>query len=441
MKIFILDITMNKKILFFPILGVGILGFILANLFKTEIPAKPSTDRSTPVNIIPLKQHFAKASIVGFGRVEPKYSWQAIAEINGIITKRSSNLEKGRFLSKGTEVIKIDPLDYQLRLRQAEAELHSANVQLEKLNKERQSLENSLEIEQSRLKLSKSELDRLIKLASRELASQSQIDVARQGLLAQEQVVSELKSKLSLLPSEIKVSKANIDVQSSRVEEAQRLLEKTSITLPFDMVISDVFIERDQAVHAQQVMLSGHSPKVMQVEGQFPMHATYTMFNELGQTTKEKLEGLRDLQATVHLSSGGHYASWPAKVTGISESVDPNQGTVGLILEILQPEKAILLEQPPLINGMFVEVRIEGKKNKHWLIPQHALRGESIYLMDEQNRLKILPVNILFYTETEVAISADLELGSQVVTNDLMPAIEGMKLRHVTTVKERAVSL
>ena len=64
------------------------------------------------------------------------------------------SLEKGQVIPAGTEVLKIDPLDYELKLVQAEADLKSSQTSLEKLNQEEENLKQTLKIEKNRLVIS-----------------------------------------------------------------------------------------------------------------------------------------------------------------------------------------------------------------------------------------------------------------------------------------------
>ena len=70
----------------------------------------------------------------------PKFEWKAIAEVTGKVVYRHPNLEKGQVLPKDTEIIRIDPLDYELKLTQAQADLKSSQTQLAKLSVRRAKL-------------------------------------------------------------------------------------------------------------------------------------------------------------------------------------------------------------------------------------------------------------------------------------------------------------
>lgn len=118
----------------------------------------------------------------------------------------------------------------------------------------------------------------------------------------------------------------------------------------------------------------------------------------------------------------------------VSETVDANQATAGVILEIEQDYRELNpTSLPPLVNGMFVRAYIEGQANPNWVIPERALHGNKIYLMDEQNRLRIVPVTVLFRRDNQVVIDGELSHGQKLIVNDLLPAIEGMQLKEASS--------
>lgn len=139
---------------------------------------------------------------------------------------------------------------------------------------------------------------------------------------------------------------------------------------------------------------------------------------------------LDKLQATVELSSGNLTATWPAKVARVSETVDANQATAGVILEVSQlPSNNGLAGTPVLVNGMFVKATIEGQKQPSWLVPERALHGDKIYLMNDENRLEMRSVQVSYRRDNQVIITGDLQQGEKVILNDILPAIEGMLVR------------
>ncbi len=78
---------------------------------------------------------------------------------------------------------------------------------------------------------------------------------------------------------------------------------------------------------------------------------------------------------------------------------------------------------------MFLSAHITGYASAQFVVPEKALHGDRIYLMNADNKLQIESVKILFRSAEGVAIAGNIHEGEQLVLNDLIPAIPGMSLR------------
>lgn len=426
----------NKKLLFFPVLALGIIVLVIAIKLKPELPVKPAGDRARLVETIPLELRAIAPVAVGFGKVAPKVEWKAIAEVSGKVIYRHPRLEKGQILKAGTEILRIDPLDYELKLVQAQADLKSSQTSLAKLNQEEANLKQTLKIEKNRLVIANKELERVRNLRQKNLTSQSNVDQLEQSALSQRKLVLDIENQIGLMPDEQKVVEALINVRTAKVEEAQRSLDKTVITLPSDLRIAQVDIEQDQVVNIQQTMLVAHGINIMEVEAQMSIHDMRTLASSMGEFSRDESgipqPDMTFIQAEIELNSGNLHATWPARVSRISETVDPSQATAGVILEIEQDYRDLSPTTiPPLVNGMFVRANIEGQQNPSWVIPERALHGNHIYIKNDNNTLEIVPVEILYRRDNQVVIDGDLMQGQRLIVNDLLPAIQGMALKEV----------
>lgn len=427
----------GKKWLFFPALAIGIVGLVVAINLKPDLPTKPAGDRARLVDIQVLEQQSIAPLAIGFGKVVPKVEWKAIAEVTGKIVYRHPELEKGKVIPAGTEVLKVDPLDYELKLTQAQADLKSSQTSLAKLNQEEQNLNQTLKIEKNRLVISNKELKRKQDLRKKGLTSQSDVDLQEQSALSQRKLVLDIENQIALMPDEKRVAEAVIKVNVSKVREAERSLEKTTITLPKAMRIAQVDIETNQVVNLQQTMFIAHGIDVMEVEAQLSIHDMQTLASSLGEFTRDESgvpnTDTSEISATIELNSGNLNAAWPARVARISETVDENQATAGVILEIQQDYAQLNPSSlPPLVNGMFVKALIEGASNPAWVVPERALHGDTLYLMNSEQRLSMVQVEILYRRDNQVVVRGDLKQGDKLILNDVLPAIEGMLLREAS---------
>ncbi|NRA24055.1 MAG: HlyD family secretion protein [Oleispira sp.] len=423
----------NPKLLFIPALMIGVIVLILSIALKPKLAITAAGDHARAVDVMPLQLTNIAPQVTGFGQIRPKQQWSAIAEVTGEILFKSPKLAKGEHVFAGTELLRIDPLKYELALAQAEADLNSNQLQLAKLKQEQKNLAKNLEIEQSRLLLQQQENKRLTKLTKQGMLPQSDLDTQRVQLLTQEKVVQEVSQQLALFETEKSVALAKINLSKASVAEANRAIAKTVIKAPRDIKIAQVGVEQDQVVNLNQVMLIGHALEVMEVEAQIAIHDMHTLVSSLHLcsdcTMSPKL--LNKITASIELNSGEMKQTWPARVSRISETIDLNQATVGVILEITQDPSKMRPGRPPLLNGMFITASLIGQPSPQFSVPEKALHTNRIYLMDGENKLKIVPVSVLYRNQVATVIQAEsgkISAGDRLVLNDLLPAIEGMSL-------------
>ena len=137
---------------------------------------------------------------------------------------------------------------------------------------------------------------------------------------------------------------------------------------------------------------------------------------------------------TVILDMGnGQEARWEANFLRFSDSVDSQTRTMGVVVAVDNPmQKIIPGIRPPLSKGMFVEVSIAGHTQADSIvIPRAALRNGNAYVVTQDSRLDIRPVQKLYDQQNMSIVAGGLAAGEQLVLTDIIPAVEGMLLNPI----------
>ena len=413
------------------LLGLSALVFMVKN--KQPLSLVPELERSTPVEVYTVVERQLAPEIIAYGRARPKRAWQAVAEIEGRLIYKHPQLEQGQFLKAGTILARIDPLQYELQLAEAKADLESVMSELSSLDVERDNTQLSLNIERRQLNLFEDELERKKSLLGKKLIASSSFDQEQRNLLSQRQKVLDLENRLRVIPLEREVKGAKRKVQQAKLADAEIELSKTVISLPFDARIIEVSAELDQVVNKQQSLVTAHGLQAMEVESQVSIHDMRELIStipaetviDLGKTSPRQLLP----ETEVVLNSGNSLIRWQGEVTRISGRVDQNTGTVGVIVEVQQDLTHLRpSQQGPLIDGMFVEVRSHGVKKSLLAIPNQALHNGHVYLINDKQRLELRAVETLFSSGGWTAVKKGLVAGDRLVINVLIPVIEGILL-------------
>jgi hypothetical protein len=128
---------------------------------------------------------------------------------------------------------------------------------------------------------------------------------------------------------------------------------------------------------------------------------------------------------------GNHIAEWQAEFVRFSDIVDPETRTMGVVVAVDDPfDKIIPGYRPPLSKGMFARVVLSGKISmRRILVPRSAIRAGTVYVVDENSRLRRRAVKILFSQGNISVIEEGLSEGERIVVSDIVPAVDGMLLQ------------
>lgn len=422
------------------LLAVGVLVFVIAQ--KQPPERKPSVEESRHVRVIEATPVTLVPRIIGFGEVRPGKIWNASSQVSGEITFVHPELKKGAIMRAGTEIIRISAVDYELAIREAEANIRSGEAKLKELNVSKQNTNLSLKIEERALSVRETELNRKQDLLKRGTISQSAVDQEFRDTLSQRKKVQDLKNTLNLIPTQIAVQQEQVTVYQASLERARLDVGRTRIRLPFNARIAEVNVETTQYAQTGSILAIADSMETAEIEAQIAVDqfrmlvqavAGNNQPQNLGTTSFRRVIEQLGLELTVRLGSGADIVEWPARFARISDAIDPKTRTVGVIAAVDGAySKAVPGTRPPLTKGMFVEIEIRAKPlTERIVIPRSAIHNDHVYIQNKENRLIITPVDIHLHQGDLAAPSAGISSGDRIVVSDLSPAIQGMLLTSV----------
>jgi hypothetical protein len=109
------------------VLGVVVLLWLAGD---KQPPAKAQRGEPTrTVRAIAVPELNLVPTAEGYGPVQPARVWAAVSQVQGRVVEIHPRLRDGEILPEGTELPRIDPVDYELALAQAKAELAELKVQ------------------------------------------------------------------------------------------------------------------------------------------------------------------------------------------------------------------------------------------------------------------------------------------------------------------------
>lgn len=389
-----------------------------------------------PVRVMTVAAEDIRPAVTAWGNLRAAVTWVAVAEVQGEVIWRHPDLEPGRLIPAGTEVLRIDPADYELALSQAEADLAALAAEAAQLTAEAANTARILELERARLDLAEADLTRTRSLAEQGTIPQSRADEAERATLLARRTVAELENTLALFPSR----EARITAQTTRtqaaIDRARRSLDRTALTTPFDLRVTEVGAERFQSVAPGQVVIRADGIAAAEAVAHLPIDAFRRLIGDAARdmTFADMMRDGPTALIDVTLAPLSDPAqAWPARVSRIEGALDARARTVPVVVTVDDPYSgADPPRRLPLVTNMQVQLSFSGAPLSGAIaIPEAALHAGLVRIAGPDNLLELRPVTPGFAQEGRIVIAEGLSPGDRVVIDDIAPAIPGMALTPV----------
>ncbi|MDZ7749440.1 MAG: efflux RND transporter periplasmic adaptor subunit [Halofilum sp. (in: g-proteobacteria)] len=440
-------VTRTLAILAPLLAGAAIAAWLIAD--RPPAATDDSAERARAVAVIEAPAIAWVPRATGYGEARPARTWRATAEVAGRVVERHAELASGAILPAGTRLLQIDRADYELALAEARAAISARRAQLDELETREENLQRTLEIERRRLEVAQRELERQQRLLDEGTVSRADVDRQQREYLQQRQAVQEIESSLAQIPAERRRLQAELERDRARETQAERDLPRTVVHAPFDIRVSAVDTETGEYVRVGDVLLRADGVAATEVEAEVPVSQFRAILDparlpaDADPVRLERLLPRMGLRAEVRLRATGGtepMARWSARVDRISDAIDPRTRTVGVVTVVDDPyANARPPERPPLVKGMYVEVRLcAPARQPAVVIPRAALHGGRVYVAGPDDRLAIRAVDVGYRHGGFAVIADGLAAGERVVVSDPVPAIAGMLLAPSTDAETAA---
>lgn len=376
--------TLAKALAPVVLIGVGMAG---ANWLYSTAPEleRQQLEPTMPlVEVLPVVIQPQQLDVATHGELSPQNQVQLAAEVSAKVVWTSPQWHDGAYFRTGDELLKLDPVDYQLALAAAEAQVAQA--------------EAALQVEQAE---SKAAL----------LDWQQHGEGDAPALVARE--------------PQLAMARANVSAAKASAAQAERALERCVVRAPIDGRVQLATAKLGQFVAAGSVLGSIYSTDKAELRLPIQMHELAWLEVTLGQS---------ELDVAVELSGevGGVEHQWQANAVSLEAQLDARNRMLTLVVEVDDPfalRKSS--SHAPMVPGMFVAAKIGGRTFASLTtLPRSVLREDgTVLVIDGQDRVRIRPVKVLRASAKHAYIESGLETGERVCTTPITAVTEGMKVR------------
>lgn len=352
--------------------------------FRPEVKRKPVEVRYPMVSVSVVNSKDLGIPVFTRGTVTPGTEIQLTSEVGGQVLFISDNFANGGFFRKGEVLVKIDPLEYEVNIKRAEASLAQA-----KQNK-------------------------------------VQADAERQ---ARSQIRGGNRTEFARFEVQYRQAEASYEAARAELEAAKMQKTRTVITAPFDGRV------RAKSVDVGQYVRPGLQIAVLYAVNTAEVRLPLSD-RQLGLVDVPLRFGSQDelnTKVTLEGEYGGKKYYWDGKIVRAEGGLDERNRLLYVVAQVDNPYETDSSQpsRPPLAAGFFVEAQIEGRHhNSVFVVPRKALRnGSQLWLVDENNKLVKRAVEVLYKGRDNIYVNAGLNDGEKVVLSQLDIAVEGMTVR------------
>jgi RND family efflux transporter MFP subunit len=325
--------------------------------------------------------------VTAMGTVIPAREVVLKSRVSGEIVKIHPEFTEGGFLKKDTEIIQIDPQDYELALARKRSAVTDA--------------EYALKLELGHQQVAKREWE----------------------LLNQGKPAQDMEKELALRQPHLSKVRADLSAAEAELKVAMLDLERTHITVPFNAMVRSKSVDRGSQVTSQEPLAELVGTDAYRIQVSLPV---------------DRLEWIDvpvqagDFGSEARIIYGqGHECS--GKVIRLMGDLATEGRMARILVEVADPLglNASNQDRTPLLIGEYVRVKILGRKlNNVFQIPRTALKdNSSIWIVSENQTLEIRKVRPVWRDADVVLLQDGLTPGEQLIVSDLPAPVEGMAVR------------
>ncbi len=391
-------------------LGLSVVSIMGANRAKVDMA--PIEEVRTSVYYIDLTPLNIQPYAIAYGTIEPAVELDLSAEVSGSVTYVHPDLKEGQFITAGTTILKIDDKNIKLSLAQAQATLAAKKIGRQQTELESENLKSTVASAKERLTLQQNELTRLKNLATSGNVSTSELDTQRQTILSTQNEVTSAELQLALLPSNLEVIDAEIEVQQSVVDQATLDLAHTEVVLTEDRRIGTVNVSVGSYVGTGTSLVTVSSPSSYEIEAQLNTSQFVQVLGRESDMTK--------MTAQVKPSVDPVKVIIPAQPLRLTEGFDSTTRMLGIVV-------GFEANLPTSLKGMYTQVTVRTAADDYWVVPRSAIHENNLYLVGDDNKLVIEPVSVLFYQDNYAVLEQSPSINKIIVSSVSTP-VSGMDL-------------
>ena len=361
------------------VLAIGVGAGAIVYTTKPPVEETPPEIKPRTVKTMAVEVSAVSMVVETQGTVEARQVVNLVPQVSGAVAWVSDKFVNGGVFAEGEAMLEIDRRDYELAVVSAEALVAEATHQLETAR------------------------------------AQSEQAAAEWNMLDRG-----TPTALALRKPQLAGAEARLKSSEAELLKARLMLDRTTIRAPYNGIITTKHVDRGQYVTSGTQLAEISSADVMEVRLSLPER-------ELDKLDLERMSqaGLR--VALSSMSADGHKV-WQGLVVRTEGKIDERTRNTVVVARLSGDELIANDGYTRLSIGQFVRAEVEGRDFDRIVeLPRVALHnGDSVYVVDNDNRLRERKVTIVDADEDSILVAEGLSEGEVVTTSPMTSGVEGV---------------
>lgn len=385
------SITLLRIALPILILGMAVGGgyWLLSKPPAADTDDAPPPRSARIVDVMTVPSTVESLIVETMGTVQPSKQIELRPRVGGYVISIHPQLIPGGVIADNDVMLTLDPKDFELTVMQREAELASTR--------------SALELEKA------------------------QQATAREELALIGERVSEEDKRYVLREPQLANIEAQMKSAQAKLAEATTALDRAKIRAPFNAVVMSRSVDIGSQIGQNSPLATLAGSDTFWVEFQVPT-------DELKWIRFPDANHQYGSEVVIHDDTAwDETEARTGQVIGLASDLEAGARTAKVLVEVADPLalKEENADSPKLLLNSYVHGDIRGIDIPQSVeIPRDALRrNDTVWVMNDDGKLKIRKVTVIYIGRDVVIISDGLEAGEKLITNRLRTAVDGMDVR------------
>ncbi len=386
-----------------PVLVLAI-GLLIGLAFVRSAPQakrKPAVRQARLVEVVSASITNERVTLHAMGTVVPAREVDLVPRVSGQIIAVHDDFVPGGLFKEGTTIVKLDPVDFELAVRQMQSDVARAK--------------GDLALEQGRQEVAQREFELLPEL------------------------VSENDRTLVLREPQLEQVRATVASAEAAADQARLHLSRTAVLTPFNAVVRERHANLGMQVTPGTPLATLVGTDRYWIEAsipvsQLPWIELHDASNARGSAGADGAGSAQGSRARIYGESATEADPFRSgRVVRVLSELEEEGRMARVLIEVedplaLKPENA---GQPRMLLREYVRVEIEGREIANvTAIDRSLLRdGRFVWIMNDNDELEIHEVEIAFPERDRYLVRNGIREGAKIVSSDLSAPVDGMPLR------------